>query len=68
MADVSPGRQALIDALKVAEEAYEKVSDQIAAALEAGAMVTPELVSDHSAAMRAAVKARTALADAEDND
>jgi hypothetical protein len=68
MADVPPDRQELIDASKAADGAYERLSDQITAVLEAGGKVAPDLESAHSAAMRAAVRARAALADAEDND
>jgi hypothetical protein len=68
MNGISSERQALIDASKAADDAYESLSDQIAAVLEAGEKVTPDLEAAHSTAMRAAVKARAALADAEDGD
>ena len=60
-------KQALIDASKAADEAYEKLSDQITAALEAGELVTPELQAAHSAAMRSAIKARISLEEADDD-
>lgn len=68
MTDPSPDKQALIDASKAADEAYEKLSDQIAAALEAGEAVTPDLQAAHSAAMRSAIKARKSLEEAEGDD
>lgn len=68
MSDPSPDKQALIDASKAADESYEKLSDQIAAALEAGEAVTSELQAAHSAAMRSALKARKSLEDAEADD
>lgn len=68
MSDSSPDKQALIDASEAANEAYERLSDQIAAALEAGEQVTPGLQAAHSAAMRSAIKARKSLEDAEGDD
>lgn len=68
MADSPPKKQVLIDASKAADEAYEKLSDQIAAVLEAGETVTPDLQAAHSAAMRSAIKARKSLEDAESDD
>ena len=68
MSDPSPDKQALIDASKAADEAYETLSDQIAAALEAGETVTPELQTAHSAAMRVAISARKSLEDVEGDD
>jgi len=40
------------DALKVSEEKYEQLSDQIAAALEAGGSVAAELQAAYPAVMR----------------
>jgi hypothetical protein len=68
MSDPSPDKQVLIDASKAADAAYEKLSDQIAAVLEAGETVTPELQAAHSTAMRSAIKARKSLEDAEADD
>jgi len=65
MSETSPERQKLVEACRAAEEAYEKLSDQIASVLEAGETVTPDLEAAHSAAMRAAISARRSLDEAE---
>lgn len=68
MSDPSPDKQTLIDASMLADEAYEKLSDQIAAVPEAGETVTPDLQAAHTAAMRSAIKARKSLEEAEGDD
>jgi hypothetical protein len=68
MSNPSPEKQALIDASKLADEAYEKLSDRIAAVLEAGETVSPDLQAAHTAAMRSAINARKSLEVAEGGD
>jgi hypothetical protein len=61
-------KQELVDALKNANDAYEKLSDEIASLIETGKPITPDLQSRHSAAMQAAIVARDAVEKAESED
>lgn len=68
MGNSSSDRQVLLDASNAADEKYELLSDRVAAALESGENVTPELVAAHSSAMYAAIEARKLLEVSEGDD
>ncbi|HEY4276023.1 MAG TPA: hypothetical protein VGM68_11095 [Rhizomicrobium sp.] len=59
-------KQALTAALVKADAYYEALSDEIAALIEAGQNIAPDLLAKHSDAVRAVVAARAALENADE--
>ena len=61
-------KHALTAALAKADAYYEALSDQIAALIEAGQKIAPDLLAKHSAAMKAVVASRAAIESSDEEE